>query len=90
MLMGVWFATLATTSGLPAVVDARGVRPIGRLRRVPWENVAAIHRPNTYEGSLVIVLQGGQRLQTGFPADMLPRLTALREEAQDRLAGSDP
>lgn len=74
MFLGSCFATLAATSGLPAVVDAGGVRAIGRLRRVPWDDVAAIHRPNHYEGNPVTVLDGGQRLQTGFPVDMLPRL----------------
>lgn len=77
LLLGVPAATMGVTWGATAVVDDRGVRPLGRLRRIPWARITAVSRPNTYEGSVVVVLKDGRRLQTGFPADLLPRLTAL-------------
>ena len=66
---------------MPAVVDDRGVRPLGRLRRARWSEVTAVCRSNSYEGSVVIVLGGGRRAQTGFPADWLPRVARFCHEA---------
>lgn len=50
--------------------------------------MAAIDRPNSHEGSLVIVLKNGRRVQTGFPADMFSRMATLQDEARRRLTGS--
>lgn len=88
VLLGVCFAAMAVTWSRPTVVDTRGVRAVGRLRRTAWANVAAIDRPNSHEGSLVIVLKNGRRVQTGFPADMLSRMATLQDDARRRLTGS--
>ncbi|MFC6706821.1 hypothetical protein [Flexivirga alba] len=88
VLPGVCFALLAVTWSVPAVVDVQGVRAIGRLRRVPWANIAAIHSPDSHESSVVVVLASGKRVQTGFPVAMLSRMAALRDNAQHRLTAS--
>ncbi|WP_431842676.1 hypothetical protein [Calidifontibacter indicus] len=69
-------AHLAIRSWRGLRVDTCGVRPVGRLRRIPWSGIAAVEARNY--GIDVVLVKKGKRISLGLPQRFLPRVEELR------------